>query len=59
MKATRTKKGLTLRLTMAEATDLMDTLMFDLTWCNIKEPQRYRLVVALWQELFYHRYPEA
>lgn len=59
MKVTRTKKGITLRLSMAEAADLQDVLMLNMTWAEIKEPQRFRLVVALWEELFDTLKPEA
>lgn len=59
MKVTRTKKGITLRLSLAEAADLQDVLMLNMTWAEIKEPQRFRLVVALWEKLFNTLKPEA
>lgn len=59
MKVTRTQKGITLRLSLAEAADLQDVLMLNMTWAEIKEPQRFRLVVALWEKLFNTLKPEA
>lgn len=59
MKVTRTKKGITLRLSLTEAADLQDVLMLNMTWAEIKEPQRFRLVVALWEKLFNTLKPEA